>query len=134
MTITPITSSTTSRTLFNPVIAAPIKAAAKSTRTAPPTPAAASSSTSTPSAPAPARTEQSHASRGGGVSASSSAAQQMQETSFSTTIAGKQYSGIVSESNGEYVASDPSLSGATASGSSAIAAENNLTIRIDELV
>jgi len=33
-----------------------------------------------------------------------------------------------------YVASVPALSGATASGSSLVAAENNLTIRVDELV
>jgi predicted RNase H-like HicB family nuclease len=55
-------------------------------------------------------------------------------TSFSTTIAGKTYTGNVSESDGEYVASDPSLQGATASGSSTTDAENNLTVRIDELV
>jgi predicted RNase H-like HicB family nuclease len=58
----------------------------------------------------------------------------MQETSYSTTVAGTQYSGSVAESGGEYVASVTSLSGATASGSSLIAAENNLTTRIDELV
>ena len=36
--------------------------------------------------------------------------------------------------NGSYVASVPSVSGATATGSSMIDAENNLTVRIDELV
>jgi predicted RNase H-like HicB family nuclease len=58
----------------------------------------------------------------------------MQETGFSTTVAGTQYSGSVEEFDGEYVASVSSLSGATASGSSLIEAENNLTVRIDELV
>jgi predicted RNase H-like HicB family nuclease len=55
-------------------------------------------------------------------------------TSYSTTVGGTQYSGGVEESGGDYVASVPGLSGATASGSSLVAAENNLTVRIDELV
>jgi predicted RNase H-like HicB family nuclease len=40
----------------------------------------------------------------------------------------------VQESDGEYVASVPSLSGATASGSSVAAAENSLSVRINEIV
>jgi predicted RNase H-like HicB family nuclease len=55
-------------------------------------------------------------------------------TSFSTTVAGTHYSGSVEESAGEYVASVANLPGASASGSSATSAENNLTSRIDELV
>jgi predicted RNase H-like HicB family nuclease len=55
-------------------------------------------------------------------------------TSYSTTVAGKQYSGSVQESNGEYTASVSSLSGASATGSSIQAAENNLNNRIDEIV
>jgi predicted RNase H-like HicB family nuclease len=55
-------------------------------------------------------------------------------TSYSTTVAGKQYSGSVSDSDGEYTASVPSLAGASVSGSSETAVENNLTQRIDELV
>jgi predicted RNase H-like HicB family nuclease len=58
----------------------------------------------------------------------------MQATSFSTTVKGKQYSGSVQESNGQYTASVSSLAGATASGSSITEAENALYIRIDELV
>jgi hypothetical protein len=58
----------------------------------------------------------------------------MQETSFSTTVAGTQYSASVAESGGEYVATASSLAGASADGSSLIAAENSLTLRIDELV
>jgi predicted RNase H-like HicB family nuclease len=57
-----------------------------------------------------------------------------QATSFSTTVAGKQYSGSVNQSNGQYTASIPGLAGASASGSSISAAENALYIRIDELV
>jgi hypothetical protein len=54
--------------------------------------------------------------------------------SFSTTVGGKQYSGSVELSNGEYTASVPNLIGATATGSSESAAENNLDARIDVLV
>jgi hypothetical protein len=53
-------------------------------------------------------------------------------SSYSTTVAGKQYSGSVEESQGEYTASVSGL--ASASGSSAMAAENSLSQRIDELV
>ena len=37
----------------------------------------------------------------------STASQLMQDTSFSTTVKGKVYTGSVSYSDGEYVASDP---------------------------
>jgi hypothetical protein len=67
-------------------------------------------------------------------SVAASASQLMAEASFSTTVNGKSYSGSVSYSNGEYVASDPDLAGASASGSSEMAAENSLATRIDELV
>jgi predicted RNase H-like HicB family nuclease len=53
---------------------------------------------------------------------------------FSTTVGGKLYSGSVEESGGEYTASVPSLAGASATGSSIAAAENNLNNRINELV
>jgi hypothetical protein len=68
------------------------------------------------------------------ASTASQASQLMTNTSFSTTVNGKSYSADVTYSNGEYVASDPNLSGAQASGSSVQAAENNLTTRIDILV
>jgi len=55
-------------------------------------------------------------------------------TGNSTTVAGKQYSGSVEEAGGEYTASVPNVSGATASGSSVDAAENNLVVRIDGFV
>jgi predicted RNase H-like HicB family nuclease len=50
------------------------------------------------------------------------------------TLGGKQYSGSVEESGGVYTASVGNLPGASASGSSAQAAEDNLTMRINELV
>jgi predicted RNase H-like HicB family nuclease len=49
-------------------------------------------------------------------------------------VAGKQYSGSVADSGGTYTASVSNLPGATATGSSAQDAENNLDERIDELV
>jgi hypothetical protein len=55
-------------------------------------------------------------------------------TSYSTTVAGKQYSGSVEDSGGQYTASVSGLAGASASASSMQAAENALTLRIDELV
>lgn len=61
------------------------------------------------------------------------ASQLMTDVAFSTTVDGKSYSASVSYSNGEYVASDPGLSGAEATGTSLQSAENNLTTRIDIL-
>jgi hypothetical protein len=55
-------------------------------------------------------------------------------SSYSTTVAGKQYSGSVEDSGGQYTASVSGLAGASASASSMQAAENALTLRIDELV
>jgi predicted RNase H-like HicB family nuclease len=52
---------------------------------------------------------------------------------YTTTVAGKSYSASVQESNGEYVISVPNLPGATATASTAQAAENALTIKIDVL-
>lgn len=54
--------------------------------------------------------------------------------SYTTTVSGKTYSGTVTETDGVYEVSIPNVSGATASGSSIQSAENNLTMRIDELV
>jgi hypothetical protein len=98
--------------------AAPAKAPAPAASAAPP----ASSPTKHSSAPANAQSA---------VSASEASAL---AASYSTTVGGKSYSGTVVESGGVYTASVASLPGATASGSSAEAAENNLTVRIDVLV
>jgi predicted RNase H-like HicB family nuclease len=57
----------------------------------------------------------------------------MQAVSFSTTVGGKQYSGSVDESDGQYTASVSGLPGVSATGPSVIAAENALNNRIDEL-
>ena len=53
---------------------------------------------------------------------------------YSTTVAGKSYSGDVEATGGVYEASVPNLFGASATGSSIQAAENNLSVRIDALV
>jgi hypothetical protein len=55
-------------------------------------------------------------------------------TSYSTTVGGTQYTGDVEQSGGEYTASVANLPGASATGTSLVAAENALDIRIDELV
>lgn len=73
---------------------------------------------------------------GGGGGAAATAASEVATLvgTYSTTVAGTQYAGSVEEQNGSYVASVPNVSGATATGASMIEAENNLTVRIDELV
>jgi hypothetical protein len=63
-----------------------------------------------------------------------SVSQLISDTSFSTTVAGKTYNANVSYSDGEYTAAASNLSGASASGSTVQAAENNLTTRISILV
>jgi hypothetical protein len=94
--------------------------------------AAASSAVSKP----PVRTSVSTYT-GGAAPAASSASVAVQLTSsqtFSTTIGGKQYSESISQSGGEYTASVPNLPGATATGTSELAAEESLYERIDVLV
>jgi hypothetical protein len=56
------------------------------------------------------------------------------DVGFSTTVAGKTYVADVTYTSGEYVAEDANLNGAVATGTSVVAAENNLTARIDVLV
>jgi hypothetical protein len=58
----------------------------------------------------------------------------MVDVRFSTTIAGIAYNADVTYSAGEYIAADPGLSGAVATGNSLVTAEDNLTTRIDALV
>ena len=134
MLISPISSSASTPQVLNPVLSSR-STAASSANTNVSTSAASASAASTSTVPAStassAKTSHSGTSSGGG----SAAVQETdQATSFSTTVAGKQYSGSVADSDGTYTASISNLSGATASGSSAQAAENNLNVRIDELV
>lgn len=53
---------------------------------------------------------------------------------YTTTVGGQQYTGDIEQSGAEYTASVANLPGVSASGSSVIDAEINLSIRIDEIV
>ena len=111
---------------------APARAASNApTQTAAPAPTApAPPETPAVSQPAaPSRTSHADA-----AAATSAAIAELTVTGYSTTVGGKQYAGSVEDANGTYTASIPSVNGATASGSSLVAAENNLDVRIDELV
>jgi len=72
--------------------------------------------------------------RGGGGGSSSGAAQQLITDTYTTTVGGKSYTGSVQQQpGGGYIASIPNLPGATATGASLQAAENNLGAIIDAL-
>ncbi len=71
---------------------------------------------------------------GGAALAAAQVTQLITDVGFSTVINGKSYAADVTYSNGEYVATDGNISGATASGNSVTEAENNLANRIDALV
>jgi len=96
------------------------------------TSAAAAPASAPPSQPAPRPAA--HAATAPAASAAATAAALASATAYTTTVGGTQYSGSVQQTDGEYVASIPNLPGATATGSSLQAAENNLDARIDELV
>lgn len=101
-----------------------------------PAAAATTSPSTTSAAPSSQATHAASQSHGGGGAqgATAAAATDSLSATYSTTVGGKSYSGSVSEANGEYTASVPNLPGATATGSSAQAAENNLSAIIDRLV
>jgi hypothetical protein len=112
--------------------AAPVQQAASTT------PAPATQTTSA----APAPVDASSAKPAGGSAAVQSSASQAASAAaanlvsqiYSTTVSGKSYSGSIEQSGGQYVISIPNLLGATASASTAKAAENALTLKIDILV
>jgi hypothetical protein len=56
------------------------------------------------------------------------------DVGFSANVAGKTYAADVTYSGSEYIADDPAVNGALATGDSVEAAEKNLTTRIDALV
>jgi hypothetical protein len=64
----------------------------------------------------------------------STATSTLTSTSYSTSVGGKSYSANITESNGTYTLSDPTLPGASVSGSSLSAAESALSVKIDTLV
>lgn len=126
-------------TMFNPVLAAKQTSGTQAGRQAAPSPSlplrARSVTAASSSARAPDRAEAGGGSNaaGGAASAASILAKDF-ATVYTATIAGKLYSGSVSKSDGDYVASVPSVTGAIASGSSQQLAENNLNTRIDAIV
>src|ERR1700722_4982259 len=94
-----------------------VTAAPSTTPTAAPAAATTTPQTAAPPAPAARR------GGGGGAAAAAASAAAAAATAYSTTVGGKSYSGSVQETDGEYEASIPNLPGASASGSSAEAAE-----------
>jgi hypothetical protein len=136
MQIIGISSTSSSAQALHPILyggQATTKAAAStsdaaSAKASSPSVASATQTTSS------AKSSQSHGSSGGGGGGAAAATEEMAVSSYSTTVHGTRYSGSVSQSGSEYTASVASLPGATATGSSTQAAENNLSARIDELV
>ena len=103
--------------------------------TAPPPPAAKATSAT------PATGDTASAKSGGAApvppaapQAASAAAASLVSQIYSTTVSGKSYSGSIEQSDGQYTISIPNVPGATASASTAQAAENALTLKIDILV
>ena len=116
-----------------PVIRRPAVGPTPATTQASPVAAPAAPTAATPSAPAaPARAATGVG--GGGAATAAAAAVDALTSGYSTTVDGKQYAASVVESGGGYTASISSVPGATATGTSEQAAENNLTLRIDALV
>jgi hypothetical protein len=137
MLIANISSTSSNVPLFNPALASRSSQGATTSAAA----STAPSSASSPTVPSSDATEPSSVPSNGSaqprsaVSATlSSALVEQLISGYSTTVGGKQYSGSVEESDGEYTASVPNLAGATATRSIEQAAENNLHERIDELV
>jgi len=96
-------------------------------------PSAAASTTASLSKTAVSRTASSSAAATS-TTTSGTGVENLLAAVYSTTVAGRNYSGSVEESDGEYNASVPNLPGASAIGSSVQPAENNLTLVIDTLV
>lgn len=118
----PSTASETATTASAPAKrSAAASTTASSSKTAVPPKTAVSRTASPPAAAASSTT-------------SGTEAENLLAAVYATTVAGKNYSGSVEESGGEYSASVPNLPGASASGSSVQSAENNLTLVIDTLV
>jgi hypothetical protein len=107
-------------------------AASKAPATTAAASAAPAKAIATAASPKPAAPAAPHG--GGSGSTASSAAEELVIATYSTTVGGKSYSGSVQEqAGGQYVASVPNLPGATASGSSIQAAEDNLGLVINIL-
>jgi hypothetical protein len=122
---------------FNPVLAAaqastkslpPIASAAP----APPPPADSQLTAQAPPAVRPV--PQTHIEQAQVVAAAANAQLESLVTTYSTTVGGTQYTGDVEQTGGEYSASIAGLVGASATGATIIGVENNLNLRISEIV
>ena len=123
-----------------PIARQPAVDATDTTAAASPASAPSATTAAVPSAPATAARAApgGGAHGGGGVAAASAATAAITVdaliSGYSTTVGGKQYAASILETGGEYTASIANVPGATATGTTEQAAENNLNIRIDELV
>ena len=141
--ITPVQSKTAISASFSPARQSTpaatftSSASAKTSTTPAADPLTTSAHASAPASPAAAPAAKPSSSRPARSSSSLAQVQSAEAAtlagSYSTTVNGTSYSGSVEESGGTYTASIPNLPGATASGSSLQAAENDLNIRIDIL-
>lgn len=130
---------------FNPLtelpqpVAAAVKPSAKTTAlpavedTVSSTASAGTASSSAMQAAAPAHTSVA-AAQGGSTLTTGQIAQEELVSGYAMTVGKQQYAADVEESNGNYTISVENLVGGTATGNTELAAENNLQLRIDELV
>jgi hypothetical protein len=116
-----ISSTTGSPSVTGSQTITPAKPTAKSTT--PTNTASASGAASTPAATAVQSPAQ----------AANAAIQALTDSTYSTSVGGKSYSGNVSQSDGLYEISVPNLPGSSVSASSLQGAENALNARIDLL-
>jgi hypothetical protein len=122
---------------FNPLTELPQSVAANGSAKTTALPAVGSgavSSSSAGAAPA-ALTRIGAAGAGGGAALTASLlAEEELVSGYAMTVGHQQYAAAVEQSGGNYTASVENVTGGTATGSSELAAENNLQLRIDELV
>jgi hypothetical protein len=105
---------------------------AKAETAAAPAATEVSSGTTTKSAPASAASTSRGGGRGGDSAGTASTSEQL-VAEYATTVGGKSYGGSVEKSGDSYTATASGLAGASASGASIDAAENNLGALIDVL-
>jgi hypothetical protein len=139
MLIGGVSSLASTVTVFNPVLAS------RSVQSTAPTPLepldTASSSPDASRSPATDFSSSNTTASSGGISAHAAAAPVAANiladsiaSGYSTTVAGTQYLASLEQSGSEYTASVANVLGATSTESSELAAENNLDVRINEIV
>lgn len=133
------TSSLTDPVLLNPTegtrFAVHGSNASNTASSAPASSASGSSATNFSATAASSSGAHARVSRSGGSGATGAAsAMETLAGAYTATIGGTQYAGSVEQEGSAYVASVPSVPGATVTGATLMEAENNLTNRIDALV